>query len=354
MTFCRSADGSARGDGQQIQKVGKREEDMFKSVQDVIQQLSDQEYICDKGIATVVFLAQELDKPVLVEGPAGVGKTELAKVVARALGRDLIRLQCYEGLDEAKALYEWEYSKQLLYTQILKEKVAETIAGSTSLADAADRVGAEDSVFFSERFIVPRPLMQAISSPKPTMLLIDEVDKSDPEFEAFLLEILSDFQVTIPEIGTIKATSQPLVFLTSNDAREMSDALKRRCLHLWIDYPNEELEVEILNRKVPDIDKRLAEEVVQMMNRIRELDLKKTPSISETLDWARALLALNADELEDQIVSDTLNVILKYEGDVQKAQNELSKLIQKKTAEAAAEKPQQAPPQESAKKGILH
>lgn len=327
---------------------------MFKSVQDVIQQLSDQDYICDKRIATVVFLAQQLDKPILIEGPAGVGKTELAKVVAKALGRELIRLQCYEGLDEAKALYEWEYSKQLLYTQILKEKVAETIAGSTSLADAADRVGAEDSVFFSERFIVPRPLMQAISSPEPTMLLIDEVDKSDPEFEAFLLEILSDFQVTIPEIGTIKATTQPLVFLTSNDAREMSDALKRRCLHLWIDYPNEELEIEILNRKVPDIDKRLAEEIVQMMNRIRDLDLKKTPSISETLDWARALLALNADELEDQIVSDTLNVILKYEGDVQKAQNELSKLIQKKTAEVAAEKPQQAPPQESAKKGILH
>jgi MoxR-like ATPase len=327
---------------------------MFKSVEDVIQQLSDQEYICDKQIGTVVFLAQQLDKPVLIEGPAGVGKTELAKVVSKALGREMIRLQCYEGLDEAKALYEWEYSKQLLYTQILKEKVAETIAGSSSLADAADRVGAEDSVFFSERFIVPRPLMQAISSAKPALLLIDEVDKSDPEFEAFLLEILSDFQVTIPEIGTIKATTQPLVFLTSNDAREMSDALKRRCLHLWIDYPSEELEIEILNRKVPNIDKRLAEEVVQMMNRIRELDLKKTPSISETLDWARALLALNADDLEDEIVSDTLNVILKYEGDVQKAQNELSKLIQKKTAEAAAEKPQQAPPQESAKKGILH
>jgi MoxR-like ATPase len=327
---------------------------MFKSVEDVIQQLSDQEYICDKQIATVVFLAQQLDKPVLIEGPAGVGKTELAKVVSKALGRDMIRLQCYEGLDEAKALYEWEYSKQLLYTQILKDKVSETIADASSLADAADRVGAEDSVFFSDRFIVPRPLMQAISSSKPALLLIDEVDKSDPEFEAFLLEILSDFQVTIPEIGTIKATTQPLVFLTSNDAREMSDALKRRCLHLWIDYPSEELEVEILNRKVPNIDKRLAEEVVQMMNRIRELDLKKTPSISETLDWARALLALNADDLEDQIVSDTLNVILKYEGDVQKAQNELSKLIQKKTAEVAAEKPQQAPPQETAKKGILH
>jgi len=327
---------------------------MFKSVEDVIQQLSDQDYLCDKQIATVVFLAQQLDKPVLVEGPAGVGKTELAKVVAAALGREMIRLQCYEGLDEAKALYEWEYSKQLLYTQILKDKVSETIADAQNLAEAADRVGAEDSVFFSEKFIVPRPLMQAISSEKPTLLLIDEVDKSDPEFEAFLLEILSDFQVTIPEIGTIKATTQPIVILTSNDSRELSDALKRRCLHLWIDYPNEELEVRILDRKVPNIDKRLAEEVVQLMNRIRELDLKKTPSISETIDWARALLALNADELEDQIVGDTLNVILKYEGDIQKAQNELSKLIQKKTAEAAAEKPQAAPEQPAAKKGILH
>jgi MoxR-like ATPase len=196
--------------------------------------------------------------------------------------------------------------------------------------------------------------MQAITADEPVLLLIDEVDKSDPEFEAFLLEILSDFQVTIPEIGTVTATTQPLVFLTSNDAREMSDALKRRCLHLWIDYPNEELEVRILDRKVPNIDKRLAEEVVQLMHRIRELDLKKTPSISETLDWARALLALNADELEDQIVSDTLNVILKYEGDVQKAQNELSKLIQKRTAEEQAAKPQPAPAQASAKKGILH
>ncbi len=327
---------------------------MFKSVQDVIAQLSDQDYICDKKIATVVFLAQQLDKPVLVEGPAGVGKTELAKVVASALGRKMIRLQCYEGLDEAKALYEWEYSKQLLYTQILKDKVSETIADATTLAEAADRVGQEDSVFFSERFIVPRPLMQAITSEKPALLLIDEVDKSDPEFEAFLLEILSDFQVTIPEIGTIHAKTQPLVFLTSNDAREMSDALKRRCLHLWIDYPNEELELMILDRKVPNIDKRLAEDVVQLMHKIRELDLKKTPSISETLDWARALLALNADDLEEEIVTDTLNVILKYEGDIEKAQNELGKLIKKKTAEQQAEKSQPAPPQESAKKGILH
>ena len=327
---------------------------MFESVDHVVSQLEKQGYICDKRIGTVVYLAQALGKPVLVEGPAGVGKTELAKVVATALGRPLIRLQCYEGLDEAKALYEWEYSKQLLYTQILKDKVAETIEGATSLSEAAEKIGAEDSVFFSERFIVPRPLMQAITSEEPVMLLVDEVDKSDPEFEAFLLEVLSDFQVTVPEIGTLKAKSQPLVFLTSNDAREMSDALKRRCLHLWIDYPSHELEVRILDAKVPGIDQRFADEVVRVMNRIRDLDLKKTPSISETLDWARALLALNANDLEDEIVNDTLNVILKYEGDVKKAQNELAKLLEKKSAEAAADKPQVAPAAAAQKKGILH
>jgi len=328
---------------------------MFDSVQAVIKDLGELGYICDKRIATVVYLAQQLDKPVLIEGPAGVGKTELAKVVATSLGRELIRLQCYEGLDEAKALYEWEYSKQLLYTQILKDKVSETIADAQTLGEAAERVGAEDSVFFSNRFIVPRPLMQAITAEKPTMLLIDEVDKSDPEFEAFLLEILSDFQVTIPEIGTVEARSQPLVFLTSNDAREMSDALKRRCLHLWIDYPNEELELKILDSKVPDIGQQLAEEVVSLMHKIRNLDLKKTPSISETLDWARALMALNADSIEEEIASDTLNVILKYEGDVAKAQNELSKLIEKKTAAPEAAPAKESKPDSGAeKKGILH
>jgi MoxR-like ATPase len=328
---------------------------MFESVQAVINDLGELGYICDKRIATVVYLAQQLDKPILIEGPAGVGKTELAKVVARSLGRELIRLQCYEGLDEAKALYEWEYSKQLLYTQILKDKVSETIAGAQSLTEAAERVGAEDSVFFSSRFIVPRPLMQAITAEKPTMLLIDEVDKSDPEFEAFLLEILSDFQVTIPEIGTIEANSQPLVFLTSNDAREMSDALKRRCLHLWIDYPTEELEIRILDSRVPDIAKSLAEEVVALMQKIRALDLKKTPSISETLDWARALMALNADSIEEEVVNDTLNVILKYEGDVAKAQSELSKLIEKKAPPREEAKPEAANPEsETSKKGILH
>lgn len=325
---------------------------MFDSVDHVIGELGALGYICDKQIATVVFLAQQLNKPILVEGPAGVGKTELAKVVSQSLKRELIRLQCYEGLDEAKALYEWEYSKQLLYTQILKDKVSETISETQSLAEAAERVGRQDSVFFSDRFIVPRPLMRAITSAEPTLLLVDEVDKSDPEFEAFLLEVLSDFQVTIPEIGTIQAQSQPLVFLTSNDAREMSDALKRRCLHLWIDYPSEELELRILDAKVPDIAKQLAEDVVSMMQKIRDLDLKKTPSISETLDWARALMALNADSIEEEVINDTLNVILKYEGDVAKAQGELSKILAVKTTEQAAEQPQKAP--EAEKKGILH
>ncbi len=332
---------------------------MFESVDDVIAQLGEQDYICGKDIATVVYLATKLEKPVLVEGPAGVGKTELAKVVSAALGRPLIRLQCYEGLDEAKALYEWEYSKQLLYTQILKEKFAESIAGSTTIADAADRVGREDSVFFSDRFIVPRPLLHAIRAEDPSLLLIDEVDKSDPEFEAFLLEVLSDFQVTVPELGTLEAVHKPIVFLTSNDARELSDALKRRCLHLFIDFPDEELEARILRTKVPGIEERLIDELVGVMHRLRKLDLKKTPSISETLDWARALLALNSQTLDESLVSDTLNVILKYEGDIKKAQSELGRLIVRKSEEeeAAAAKPEAKPASGGGapeKKGVLH
>ena len=329
---------------------------MFEDVDSVITDLDKQGYVCDKRIATVVYLAQQLGKPILIEGPAGVGKTELAKVVATSLDRQLIRLQCYEGLDEAKALYEWEYSKQLLYTQLLKDQVSKSMAGAKTLTEAADRVASEESVFFSERFVVARPLMQAITSDTPALLLIDEVDKSDPEFEAFLLEVLSDFQVTIPELGTIKAKQIPIVMLTSNDAREMSDALKRRCLHLWIDYPNEELEMRILDQKVPEIDKRLAKELVSLMHSIRDLDLKKIPSISETLDWARSLMALNATELDEAIVTDTLNVILKYEGDINKAQKELSKLLEQKAAEAAAEAPIAAPEPVVApkKKGVLH
>ena len=325
---------------------------MFDSVESVARALSEQQYIAGRNIATVVYLAEKLQKPVLVEGPAGVGKTELAKVVARATGRDLIRLQCYEGLDEAKALYEWEYSKQLLYTQILKERFTQAMEGARTLREAADRVGREDNVFFSERFIVPRPLLRAITADRPALLLVDEVDKSDPEFEAFLLEVLSDFQVTVPEIGTFEATQRPLVFLTSNDAREMSDALKRRCLHLYIDFPDEELEREILRAKVPEVDARLAEAVVAMMQKLRELDLKKTPSISETLDWARALLVLNARELDEELVSGTLNVILKYEADIQKAQAELARLLGRK--QAGAETKGEAAPRPAPKRGALH
>lgn len=325
---------------------------MFDSVEKVETSLAEQEYICDRKIATVVFLAEKLEKPVLVEGPAGVGKTELAKVVSAATDRRLIRLQCYEGLDEAKALYEWEYSKQLLYTQILKEKFTQVLAGARSLSEAAERVGKEDSVFFSDHFIVPRPLLKAITADEPILLLVDEVDKSDPEFEAFLLEVLSDFQVTVPEIGTVQATQKPLVFLTSNNAREMSDALKRRCLHLFIDYPGEELERRILETKVPGAERRLVEDLVRLMQRLRKLDLKKVPSISETLDWARALLVLNASELDEDLVNETLNVILKYEGDVRKAQGELRRLLARKAEEAKAEAPVAAP--RAVKKGALH
>jgi MoxR-like ATPase len=327
---------------------------MFESVEQVLERLGRESYICDEKIATVVFLAEKLEKPVLVEGPAGVGKTELAKVVAAATGRQLIRLQCYEGLDEAKALYEWEYSKQLLYTQILKEKFTEAMAGAQTLREAAERVGREDSVFFSHDFIVPRPLLNAITSDAPALLLVDEVDKSDPEFEAFLLEVLSDFQVTVPELGTIRARQRPLVFLTSNNAREMSDALKRRCLHLFIDYPSEALEAQILEAKVPGAAKALIQDLVGMMQRIRALDLKKTPSISETLDWARALLALNASELDAELVEQTFNVILKYEGDVRKAQAELDKLLQKKAPAASGAAADASAAATAKKKGALH
>ncbi|HTO70796.1 MAG TPA: MoxR family ATPase [Myxococcota bacterium] len=326
---------------------------MFDSVDEVQKGLLDQSYIAGKKIATVVYLATKLNKPVLVEGPAGVGKTELAKVVARAVNRPLIRLQCYEGLDESKALYEWEYSKQLLYTQMLRDKINDVIAGTKTMKEASERIAGQDDVFFSERFIVARPLLKAITAPEPILLLIDEVDKSDPEFEAFLLEVLSDYTVSVPEVGTIQAKHLPLVFLTSNDAREMTDALKRRCLHLHIDFPSSEEEVRILELKVPGIGQRLVRDIVELVQRIRKLDLKKTPSISETLDWARALMVLNADELEAELVNDTMNVILKHQGDIAKAQSELTALLQRKAAEKAAGAPQPAPAQ-PAKKSVLH
>jgi MoxR-like ATPase len=312
---------------------------VFASIDDVIERFARLKYIANRTIATVVYLAARLGKPILVEGPAGVGKTELAKVLAGALDRELIRLQCYEGLDEAKALYEWEYAKQLLYTQILKDKISEVVGGARSLREAVDRIAREDDVFFSDRFILPRPLLRAITSEAPCVLLIDEIDKSDSEFEAFLLELLSDFQVSVPELGTLRARQVPLVVLTSNNAREMSDALKRRCLHLYIDFPDRTHELEIVKLKVPGVSERLAAEVVAVVQRIRKLDLKKVPSISETLDWARALMLLNVESLDHQLVTDTLATILKYEGDIRKAQQELKAHVELQRAKLKGAQP---------------
>jgi len=299
----------------------------FKSVDHVKTALEKAGYICSKTIATVVYLSQATQKPVLVEGPAGVGKTELSKAVARSLKRDLIRLQCYEGLDETKALYEWEYAKQLLYTQMVKEKIDDVISGANSLSAAVDRIASQEDAFFSERFIQPRPLLQAIGSPQPVVLLVDEVDKSDPEFEAFLLEVLSDFQISIPELGTRKATNIPFVFLTSNDSRDMSDALKRRCIHLYIDYPERELELRIVRLKIPQIKENLAEQLVDAIRKIRNLDLKKKPCISETLDWAQSLIALQVEDLSPEVVADTLNVICKYRADVEQVAGKIEKIV---------------------------
>jgi len=299
----------------------------FKNIDHVTATLEEADYICSRVIATVIFLAQATNKPVLVEGPAGVGKTELSKAVARCLGRELIRLQCYEGLDEAKALYEWEYAKQLLYTQMVKEKINDVISGSNSISDAVDRIATQEDAFFSERFIQPRPLLQAISAAEPVVLLIDEVDKSDPEFEAFLLEVLSDFQVTIPELGTQRARNIPFVVLTSNDSRDMSDALKRRCIHLYIDYPDRDLELKVVKLKIPEIKDHLAQQLIDTIRKIRELDLKKKPCISETLDWAQSLIALQIEELSPETVVDTLNVILKYRSDVEQVKEKIVKLM---------------------------
>ena len=295
----------------------------FISTDNVKAALSEQKYIPSDEIATIVYLAQKLGKPLLTEGPAGVGKTELAKALAGASGYELIRLQCYEGLDESKSLYEWEYSKQLLYTQLLRDKLNDTLGQAESLSEAADRLASEEDVFFSNRFLLQRPLLRAILSDNPTVLLIDEIDRADAEFEAFLLEVLSDFQVSIPELGTLSAKHRPIVVLTSNNTRELSEALKRRCLYLFINYPTIEAELAVVRLKVPDLNQKLARQAVEFVQRLRKNDMRKAPSISETLDWANALVALNAKNIDKEVLNETMSVLLKNEADLQKAKRQL-------------------------------
>ena len=273
-------------------------------------------YISTREISTAIYLAHHLRKPILIEGPAGVGKTDLAVSLARFLDAPVTRLQCYEGLDEGKALYEWKYGKQLLYTQLLKEKLSDVMEGAATLDAAFGKLNSFEDLFFSETFLEPRPLLTAMQQDDASVLLIDEIDKSDEEFEAFLLEVLSDYQVTVPEIGTIRAKVAPLVILTSNNIRELGDALKRRCLHLHIDFPEAARERAIVRARVPDVSDDLLKQLVAFVQGLRDRDIRKKPSISETVDWARTMLLMHASELDEDLVRSTLNVLLKHESDI--------------------------------------
>jgi len=313
--------------GKQAAAAAPDVEKITASVESLKTELEAHRYICSDQIATAVYLAYHLRKPILIEGPPGVGKTELAKTTADMFGLPLIRLQCYEGLDEAKAIYEWKYGKQLLYTQVLKETLDEVLQGAKGFAESVGRLHEFGDIFFSEEFLEPRPLMKALQAEQGCILLIDEVDKSDHEFESLLLEMLSDYQLSIPEIGTIKATAEPpIVFLTSNNTREISDALKRRCLHLYIPFPDLELEQRIIHARVPEIPPELRRQLVKFIHELRGMDLKKVPAISETIDWARTLLLLHTETLDPQLVRDTLNVILKFQEDIVNVNSELTTL----------------------------
>ena len=290
----------------------------FPDVDSAAAGLEAADYLADRETVVVAWLAGQLGRPLLLEGPPGVGKTELAKAVARATGRELVRLQCYEGLDEAKALYEWEYGKQMLYTQLLRDTVAETVAGARDLGEAVERVAAHDAAVFHERFLAPRPLLAALRSEAPVVLLVDEVDRSDPELEALLLEVLSDFAVSVPELGTLPARSRPYVVLTSNATRELTEALRRRCLHLTLDFPSEKRELAIVRRRVPEAQDALAAQLVAFVQSVRALDLRKTPSVAETLDWARSLVLLGAEALDPALVRDTLGVLAKHREDAER------------------------------------
>ncbi len=307
----------------------------LQDIETIVAGLATQNYIASRQISTAILIAQNLNKPILVEGSAGVGKTELALSTAAYLNLPLIRMQCYEGLDESKALYEWKYGKQLLYTQVLKEQIGDVLQGAKGLHESMGKLNEFSDVFFSEQFLEPRPLLTALQQEEGAVLLIDEIDKSNEEFEAFLLEILSDFQVTIPEIGTIVAKEPPIVFLTSNNTRDMGDALKRRCLHLFIPLPDAKLEEQIITARVPDLDARLRKKLVFFVQQMRELDLKKLPSISETIDWARVMVLLHADDLERGLVHETLNVLLKFEEDIRAVEQKSGELV--RNAQKAAE-----------------
>jgi MoxR-like ATPase len=284
-------------------------------------------YVPDSQATLALWLAIRLERPLLVEGPAGVGKTELARAAAEALSRPLIRLQCYEGLDEAKALYEWDYAKQMLYTQLLRDALAKETAAASTLSEAVDVVAKSEASFFDRRFLIARPLLAALESDTPVVLLLDEVDRADPEFEAFLLEILSDLSVTIPEIGTVRAKHAPLVVLTTNGTRDMTEALRRRCLHAFLDYPSPARELRIVASRVPGIEAELGEKLVAFVERLRKLDLRKAPSISETIDWAKALMVLGAHFLDKDLVRETLGVLLKHQEDRSQAEAKLADLL---------------------------
>lgn len=275
-------------------------------------------YVPSREACVAALLMDKLEKPLLVEGPAGVGKTELAKALSRALERPLLRLQCYEGLDESRALYEWEYGKQLLYTELLRPMVGSMLGGATTLGEAIERLAGEDSALFSQRFLLERPLLRALTSPEPALLLIDEVDRADPEFEALLLEFLSDFQISIPELDSVRARHRPRVVLTTNGTREMTDALRRRCLYLHIDYPEPSRELAILRQHVPEAERELAAQIVGFVQRARDLDLRKAPSIAETVDWARTLVLLSADSLDHAFVRESLGALVKQREDMEK------------------------------------
>ena len=306
----------------------------LQSVDEVDRGLGGAGYISNSQISTAIYMAHHLQKPILVEGPAGVGKTELAKSVATWMKLPLIRMQCYEGLDESKALYEWKYGKQLLYTQILKDKINSVIGDGDSLTEALNKLHSFGDIFFSKQFLEPRPLLRALEEPGGAVLLIDEIDKSDQEFEAFLLEILSDFQVTIPEIGTVHAGTPPIVLLTSNSTRDLGDALKRRCLHLHIGFPDEILERRIIASRVPGIDERLLKQLVSFVQQLRVMDLKKLPSVSETIDWAKVMVLLHTTVLDVDLVRDTLNVLLKFEADIEAAGKQIAGMTHKARQEA--------------------